>query len=123
MKINLVIEIEDEDLIEALEESGLSSMEELKGQINNTAYLGLDCIDAMLGRLCHIGVGNSYVEKDEPVKEFDYNSHFPTSKDFPLTDIMMRANVLDLVWDEKLISFAKACWAECAIKHNIITKE
>ena len=65
MKINLVIEIEDEDLIEALEESGLSSMEELKGQINNTAYLGLDCIDAMLGRLCSISVGNSYVLKEE----------------------------------------------------------
>jgi hypothetical protein len=123
MKLNLVIEIEDEDLADALEESGFSSMEELKGQINNTAYLGMDCIDAMLSRLCHIGVGNSYVLEDEPVKEFDYNSHFPTAKDFPLTDIMMRANVLEIDLNQNVIDFARACWAECAIKHNIITKE
>lgn len=118
MKINLVIEIEDEDLANALEESGFSDMAELKGQINNTAYLGLDCIDAMLGRLCHIGVGNSYVLKDEPT---EYGDHSPSEKDFPVEVIEHQAEMHDLPCSDTLIQFAKACWAECAWKNNIKT--
>lgn len=60
MKFNLVIDISDEDIAKASEELEITE-QELINSINNTCYLGMDCINAMLNRQYELEVGDSYV--------------------------------------------------------------
>jgi hypothetical protein len=62
MKFNLVVDVEDYDIDEAMEINACSR-EEAIGRITNNLYLGLSCIDAMLHRTMGIDGTDSYVEK------------------------------------------------------------
>lgn len=62
MKFNLVIDIADADIAEAMELNRVSRQEAID-QITNNLYLGLSCIDAMLHRTMGIDGTDSYVEK------------------------------------------------------------
>jgi hypothetical protein len=64
MEFNLVIEIDESQIAEWLEDNPTQTRQDLKNQINNACYLGMDCTDAILARLLGFGVGNSYVKKD-----------------------------------------------------------
>lgn len=120
MKFTLTIEVDEADILEVMDINNLNR-EELKHRIGNNLYMGLSCIDAMLNRDLGIEGTESFVHRED--KEFIYNDYYPTEKEFPMTEIIARANLNEISWDKKIIDFARQCWAECAIKHNIKTKE
>lgn len=62
MKFNLVIDIDEADIEQAMELNNVDR-EEAVNQITNNLYLGLSCIDAMLHRTMGIDGTNSFVEK------------------------------------------------------------
>jgi hypothetical protein len=121
MKFTITVEIEDCYINEHLQEFNKKSRADLMGEINNTLYLGLSCIDAMLERSLELP-SDSWVHKTTD-QEWQYGNHFPTWDDFPIHDITHRIKMANLEHQENLIDFARACWAECAIKHNIKTGE
>jgi hypothetical protein len=121
MKFTITVEVEDCYINEHLQEFNKKSRADLIGEINNTLYLGLSCIDAMLERSLELP-SDSWVHTT-PDGEWQYNDHYPTDKDFPITDIIQRAMLNEIEWDKKTIDFARQCWAECAIKHDIKTGE
>lgn len=61
MKFNLVVDIDEADIAEAMEINQLTR-EFLKHKIGNHLYMGLSCIDAMLHRDLGIEGTDSYVE-------------------------------------------------------------
>ena len=63
MKFNLVIEIDDSEIADYLTDNPTAALQDLRGELGNACYLGLDCIDAIMSRQFGFGVGNSYVEK------------------------------------------------------------
>jgi len=124
MKFTITVEVEDCYINEHLQEFNKKSRSDLMHEINNTLYLGLSCIDAMLERSLELPCDSWVNEYSYKVgNEFSYNDHYPTDKDFPITDIIQRAILNEIDWDKKTIDFARQCWAECAIKHDIKTGE
>jgi hypothetical protein len=63
MRFNLVVEIDEEQIAEYLADNPSASLQNLRGELGNACYLGLDCIDAILSRQFGFGAGNTYVEK------------------------------------------------------------
>ena len=121
MQFTITIEVDDSYILEHLQIHNKKEKSELLGEINNILYLGCSSIDAMLDRALELP-SDSWVNK-QVNNDFVYNDHYPTNKDFPVTAIIQRAILNEIDWDKKTIDFARQCWAECAIKHNIITKE
>jgi hypothetical protein len=62
MQFNLVVDIDDEYISDYLRDNGIS-FAELKGQLNNACYLGLDCTNAIIMRQFDFGICNTYVER------------------------------------------------------------
>jgi hypothetical protein len=60
MKFYLTIDIPDSDIDEAVKDMGITQ-DELISKINNTCYLGMDCINAMLVRQYELEAGDWYV--------------------------------------------------------------
>jgi hypothetical protein len=60
MKFNLVLYVPDEAIEQASKEFEMPT-DELISKIGNTCYLGLDCINAMLGRQYELEAGDWYV--------------------------------------------------------------
>ena len=60
MKFNLAVDIPD-DVIEKASHDLEIPTDELIGKINNTCYLGMDCINAMLHRQYELEAGDWYV--------------------------------------------------------------
>lgn len=60
MKFNLIVDIPDKDLQRASRELGIS-LDEMISKANNTCYLGMDCINAMLHRQYDLEAGDWYV--------------------------------------------------------------
>lgn len=63
MKFNLVVEIDQLYIDEFLFNNPNMSLNDLKGELNNACYLGLDCTNAIIMRQTGIGVCDTYVEK------------------------------------------------------------
>lgn len=63
-KFNLVVDIEEYDIVEAMDLNKLTRQQAID-QITNNLYLGLSCIDAMLHRTMGIECTDSYVEKEQ----------------------------------------------------------
>ena len=61
MKFNIVVDVADYDIDEAMELNDCTRQQAID-QIGNTLYLGLSCIDAMLHRTMGIDSIDSYVE-------------------------------------------------------------
>ena len=119
MQMTITVEIDESYIHEYLLEHSTKTRADAIGDIGNVLYMGCSAIDAMMDRALEIP-STSWVES-EPAKEFEYNDHFPTNEDFPITQIIQRAILNEIDWDKKTIDFARQCWAECAIKHNIKT--
>ena len=64
MKFNLVVDIEDYEITEAMDLNNCTRQQAID-QITNNLYLGLSCIDAMLHRTMGIETTDSYVKKGE----------------------------------------------------------
>ena len=64
MKINIVIDIDDQKIQDFINENHCYDSEVL-GEINNTAYCGIDCILAMLARRFDGLEGDGYVLKKD----------------------------------------------------------
>lgn len=64
MKINIVIDIDDQKIQDFINENHCYESEVL-GEINNTAYCGIDCILAMLARRFDGLESDGYVLKKE----------------------------------------------------------
>jgi len=62
MKFNLIVDIEEHQIEEAMELNNCTRQEAID-QIGNTLYLGLSCIDGMLHRTMGIEGTDSYMEK------------------------------------------------------------
>lgn len=62
MRFNLVIDVAESDIVDAMEINNCNK-QEIVDRITNNFYLGLSCIDAMLYRTLGIDGTNSYVEK------------------------------------------------------------
>lgn len=60
MKFNLVVDIPDDALEQASHELEIP-LEDLVSLVNNTCYLGMDCINAMLHRQYELEAGDWYV--------------------------------------------------------------
>lgn len=65
MKFNLVVEIDDQYIVEFLKDNPSMSLGDLKGELINACYLGLDCTNAIIMRQFDFGVCDTYVEKTE----------------------------------------------------------
>jgi hypothetical protein len=63
MKFNIVVDINEWDIVEAMELNNCTKQEAID-QITNVFYLGLSCIDGMLHRTTGIDCTDSYVEKN-----------------------------------------------------------
>ena len=64
LEFNLVVEIDPNQVAEYLKDNPTKTMAELKGELGNACYLGLDCIDAIMSRQFGFGAGNTYVKKE-----------------------------------------------------------
>ncbi len=64
MIINLKIEITEKQISGYLSDNPNKTIQDLLGEINNTVYMGGDCINAMMGRLFEISC-DTYIEKRE----------------------------------------------------------
>ena len=51
---------------------------------------------------------------------FDYNKYYPTESDFPTAEIEKIIAKHDLLASDDLLFFARACWAECNIRHEVL---
>jgi len=71
MIINLKIEITEKEIMGFLREYPEKNIQDLLGEINNTVYLGGDCIAAMMMRLHDINCEH-YIEKSEVNNQLDY---------------------------------------------------
>ena len=60
MKFYLTIDIPDEDIAKTSQNMGITE-QDLINKINNTCYLGMDCINAMLVRQYELEAGDWYV--------------------------------------------------------------
>jgi hypothetical protein len=60
MQFNLMVDINESDIVEAMEVNSLTR-EEAIHRIGNNLYMGLSCIDAMLHRDLGIECTDSYV--------------------------------------------------------------
>lgn len=49
----------------------------------------------------------------------DYQKYYPTESDFPTADIKELITKHDLLVTDDLLYFARACWAECNIHHDV----
>ena len=63
MLFNLTIDIDNEQITEFLLNDKNMTRSELKNEINNICYLGMDCIGAMILRKFEIDAVESYVNK------------------------------------------------------------
>ena len=113
MKFNLVVEIDDTYVAEWLAENPQSCLEDLKGQVNNACYLGLDCTNAIMTLLFDFKIVDTYVKKVEEKSwgEMWYDN-FPTENDCPMDVIEHHAEGYDFPVSDDIISFAKAMWNE-----------
>lgn len=50
---------------------------------------------------------------------FDYNKYYPTESDFPTAEIEKIIVKHDLLASDVILEFARACWAECNIHHDV----
>lgn len=57
------------------------------------------------------------------MQDWQYNDHYPTEADFSAKEIINRLQLNELEINSTMIDFARQCWAECAIKHDIKTGE
>jgi hypothetical protein len=51
---------------------------------------------------------------------FDYQKYYPTESDFPKVEIKKIIAKHDLLASDDLLHFARACWAECNIRHEVL---
>jgi hypothetical protein len=51
---------------------------------------------------------------------FDYNKYYPTELDFPTADIEKIIAKHNLLASDDLLFFARACWTECNIRHEVL---
>jgi hypothetical protein len=51
---------------------------------------------------------------------FDYNKYYPTESDFPTAEIEKIIAKHDLLASDVILDFARACWAECNIRHEVL---
>jgi len=65
MKFNLVVDVDDFYIDEYLAENPTITLADLKGQLNNACYLGLDCTNAIIMRQFDFGICETYVERTE----------------------------------------------------------
>ena len=49
----------------------------------------------------------------------DYQKYYPTESDFPTADIEQIIAKHDLLASDVILDFARACWAECNIHHDV----
>ena len=49
----------------------------------------------------------------------DYQKYYPTESDFPTADIEEIIAKHDLLASDVILGFARACWAECNIHHDV----
>jgi hypothetical protein len=63
MKLNLVVEVDDESIADFLKWNPTFDMERIKGEINNACYLGLGCIESILLNQTGLETNDTYVEK------------------------------------------------------------
>ena len=63
MQFNLTIDINESDILEAMEDNCLNR-EDAINRITNNLYMGLSCIDAILNRDLGIDCTDSYVQID-----------------------------------------------------------
>jgi hypothetical protein len=63
MKFNLVVEIDQLYIDEFLYNNPNMSLNDLKRELNNACYLGLDCTNAIIERQVGFGPCETYVEK------------------------------------------------------------
>jgi hypothetical protein len=59
----MTVEVEEAEIIEAMEDNGLTRDEAI-WRITNNLYMGLSCIDAMLHRDLGIETTESFVHKE-----------------------------------------------------------
>ena len=50
----------------------------------------------------------------------DYQKYYPTESDFPTADIEQIIAKHDLLASDVILNFARACWAECNIRHEVL---
>ena len=50
---------------------------------------------------------------------FDYQKYYPTESDFPTAEIEKIIAKHDLLASDVILDFARACWAECNIHHEV----
>lgn len=62
MRFNMVIDINESDIAEAMEDNVLTRVEAIN-RITNNIYMGLSCIDAILNRDLGIECTESFVER------------------------------------------------------------
>jgi hypothetical protein len=65
MRLDLCVEIDDSYLQEFLDDCPGKTLEDLKSEINNACYLGLDCTSAILMRLFDFPMVETYIEEEE----------------------------------------------------------
>ena len=115
MKFNLVVEIDDTYVAEWLAENPQSCLEDLKGQVNNACYLGLDCTNAIMMRLFDFGICETYVKKtvvwDKSWSQL-WGENFPTENDCPMDVVKHHASMNKVVLTEEIIEFGLAMWNE-----------
>ena len=51
---------------------------------------------------------------------FDYQKYYPTESDFPTAEIEKIIAKHDLLASDVILDFARACWAECNIRHEVL---
>lgn len=113
MKFNLVIDIADADIDEAMELNRITRQEAID-QITNNFYLGLSCIDAMLHRTMGIDGTDSYVKNQTSNQSWGqiWGDNFPSEDQCPLDVIEHHAQTNNVIPSDDVIRFARSMWNE-----------
>lgn len=113
MKFNLVVDIAEDDIVQAMEINSCNR-EDAIGQITNNLYLGLSCIDAMLYRTMGIDGTDSYVKNPIPTQSWGqtWGDNFPKSDQCPIDVIEHHAQANNVIPSDDVIRFARSMWNE-----------
>jgi hypothetical protein len=114
MKLNLIVEIDDQYIDEYFADNPTVSKTDFEGQLVNAGYLGLDCINAILMRQFSFGVCESYVKPLLLNSNWGqtWGDNFPTEDDCPLDVIEHHAQANNVIASDDVIRFAKSMWNE-----------
>lgn len=113
MKFNLVIDIADADIAEAMEINNCNKQEAID-RITNNLYLGASCIDAMLHRTMGIEGTDSYVKNQISQESWGqiWGNNFPLEDQCPLDVIEHHAQANNVIPSDDVIRFARSMWNE-----------